>query len=167
MRNQQFMLTLFFATVLSGFTITANASAVPVINYSGSVLVSDEVNGRAVRDFEKKFPAVTGEKWTKTNGGYLVKFTQNNTLHYCSYDDKGRFVMMTRYLDEETMPHDVKLLVQKQFEGYTIGVVTETTSEETICYQVTIKNYHCIKTLRISDAVAEVINNWNLQDVVE
>ena len=168
MKNRVVLFTLIFAALLCNGNANAfTLSITPEYNFNDTTVMADAVNSRAIRDFEKKFPAVTGEQWIKTTNGYLVKFRVNDVLSYCSYDERGRFVVMTTYLNEDNMPREIKQQIEKQFAGYTIGPVTETAYEKNVYYQVTIKNYHFIKTLRIIDSTIEIVDSWNIQDVME
>ena len=124
----------------------------PTIHY----LRLNEVNAHAARDFIRRFPAITTEKWLRTATGYSAKFSDNDVLSNVYYDRAGHYINTIRYYEEKNIPAGLKNLLRSEFSDYTIVAATELIKEKEKSFYFHIKNRKRIKTVRIVSDTIEI-----------
>jgi len=106
-------------------------NSVPAENpeVSPAVLVSENTApasmSKAVRNFEKTFKNVAGEKWYEMPDGFRVNFTAKDVRCRIDYDKKGNWTHTIRYYDEKKLPVEVRRLVVSSYLDYSIRTVEE------------------------------------------
>lgn len=148
------LIQLAIAILFTIATLPANAGT------DEPYLRLNEVNIHAVRDFKSRFASITNDKWLKLDNGYLAKFSSNGISNQVYYDNNGIFILRTRYFTERTMPAELKQLIQHQFAGYSIVIVTEATDENRGFYRINIKNATTVKTLQVVNAEVTILEDW-------
>ncbi len=116
----------------------------------------NEINIHAFRHFRKRWPAVSGETWTKADQCYIVAFTENSQRNQARFDLHGGFLYSLKYYSGSDISPDLSGLLQKKYPDYRIDVVTEITDGEKVFYLVKIENASSVKTLSIAEGKVEV-----------
>jgi len=80
---------------------------------------------KAVRNFEKTFKNVTGEKWYEMPDGYRVNFVAKDVRCRLDYDKNGHWMHTIKYYDEKKLPLEVRRLVVSSYLDYSIRTVEE------------------------------------------
>jgi len=119
--------------------ITANASvgqsAKSQAQYSTSANLSSSdsenynLNGKAVRDFVRTFNDVSGESWSNSSNGYVVRFTLHEIDYMIFYDQTGNKLYTIRNYHETKLPAEIRHLVKRTYFDYDIKSVQEITNE--------------------------------------
>jgi hypothetical protein len=89
-------------------------------------LFRNEVNSAALRDFMKRYTAVSNEKWTVTDAGITASFVTGEISHSVCYDQKGNWVFTIRRFSEKYLPKNTRKLIRRSYSGYNIRGVEET-----------------------------------------
>lgn len=116
----------------------------------------NEINIHAFRHFRKRYPAVTGETWLKTEGGYTVSFKVGDQRNQVRFDARGGFQYALKYYAGKDISSELSGLISRKFHGYDIDVVTEITNGEKTFYLVKIENRSSVKTLSVSEGKVEI-----------
>jgi len=111
----------------------------------------NEVNMQAARHFKKKFSQADDEKWTKLNTGYLATYFEHSVATLVYYDTRGKFLYGVKHFNETTVPADLRQMIRRQFEGYTIIGMNEIITEDNSYYLPYIERYRLQKRLGIDD----------------
>jgi len=87
-----------------------------------------KINFRAIQHFKTTYPGIINEKWDKLKNGYVANFISNGMYTRNYYDKKGRWLHCLKRYDETKLPDELKSLVKNAYEGYTITIVEEVTT---------------------------------------
>ena len=120
----------------------------------------NEVNQKAVRNFEKTFRNVNTEKWYSIKGGFLAEFSLNTTKTRVVYDKKGNWSFSVSYYDEKSLPADIRAIVKPVYYDYTISRVEEVHAADKTFYFVHVQNESNLKTLRICEGEMDLIADF-------
>jgi hypothetical protein len=113
-------------------------------------LAKNAINLLIISKFHESFPVSSDEVWTKTNNSYMVTFTADKVLNRVFLDKKGKTTGQIRYYQENGLPATVRDMV-KTFGGcFTIGGVTEVSTEAGTVYLVNINEETSWKILRVA-----------------
>jgi hypothetical protein len=126
----------------------------------------NEINSSAARDFMKRFPLVTTDKWLKIEGGYLAKFSPDKFQTKVYYDNQGRFLAITRFYKEANTPAEIKTIIQQKFPGYEITGSTEMTNADKSFYRVNIKNSQRFKVLQVTGYEIKVLEDLKNGEII-
>src|SRR5215831_14141838 len=110
----------------------------------------NEVNMQAARHFKKKF-STDDEKWTKLNTGYLATYFEHSVATLVYYDTRGKFLYGVKHFNETTVPADLRQMIRRQYENYTIIGMNEIITEDNSYYLTYIQSNRLQKTVRIDD----------------
>jgi len=157
-------LSLLFSMAVSPYTTNGqNVHGLPVsYNFGGgdNVLSSNvplnEINIHAFRHFRRRFPAVSGETWTKVEGGYIVSFVEHSQRNQARFDSHGAFLYSLKYYTGDDVAGDLSGLIKRRYPDYLIDVVTEITDGEKVFFLVKIENSSSVKTLSVTEGKVEV-----------
>jgi hypothetical protein len=121
---------------------------------------ANDVNLKAMRDFNKQFSSVTTEKWYKISDGIVASFTEKEIETKVHYDLSGGWHCTLRTYNENQLPFDVRDLVKSKYYDYNILVVYEITYPGSLTYILKIEDSKKIKTLKVADGEMEVIGDY-------
>lgn len=142
-----------------GFNSGGNGNRDEGRNNMTSNVPLNEINIRAFRHFQKRYPLVSGESWLKTDGGYVVSFMENARRNQAHYDLKGGFLYTIQYYSGMDIPADAAVLIKKYYSAYSILVVTGITDGEKTFWLAKIVNPSSVKTVSICDGKIELVED--------
>jgi len=116
----------------------------------------NEISIHAYRDFQKMFPAVSGEYWLKTAEGYIVSFAQNSFRNRVYFNLRGNFLCSEKCYGEKDLLPDTWMEIKTKYPDYRIDVVTEITNGVRTFYLLKIESYFSVKTISFIDGKMEV-----------
>ena len=161
------LLTVCF---LSGATaIVVNAQGISSASGEKKFIVTDieinskekispeEVNVKAVRDFEKSFKQVQKVNWYKVKDGFMVYFYQEGNKKISGYDPKGNWIYNLVSYPEEKLPRQVWLQVKSVYSKSSITWVNEIQKSDKTIYVVHLEDKDSYKNVRVCDDEMDVI----------
>ena len=148
---------LLFLFVLCVFN--SSSSAQGVIREFSSNLRLNDINPQAFRHFKKNYSSVSNEYWSKTDAGFVVKYTENQVISQVFYDQRGAFMYGIKYFEEKDLSKEIRSMVHKEFPEYQIDVVSEINSDANVIYLMSLKNKMTVKNIMISETGLRVIED--------
>src|SRR6266542_157007 len=152
------ILTLIYhadAQIMTGNTSINDKTgfSTPVINDGEkSSDLSNTINARALKDFQKTFNGVTNAEWSKIEGdGYIAKFTGDNVQTMVAYNLKGIWHHTIRYYDEKKLVHDIRSIVKSSYYDYSILTIAEVHFNDQTVYMIYVQDETHLKTIRVCD----------------
>lgn len=109
----------------SNSPITSNGNSTESSRRANDNTYLNDIHIRAVRHFEKHYPAVPDKKWFVITNGFMVKYKDGDVPVRVDYDIRGNWLYAIRYYGEKKMPHAVRALVKGTWYDYTITGVEE------------------------------------------
>ena len=126
---QRLGFTILASTVFSFCTFFLHAEGKPVrvsynlTSYSRDV-DANAVNKRAVRDFQRSYPAVANANWYHTeDGGWLAIFDDGAIRTVVAYNRIGALNHTIKYFDESKLPKDVRSIARSTYYDFKINRV--------------------------------------------
>ena len=128
---------------------------------SATIIESDKVNQKAVKDLAKTFKNVSDEKWLELKDGFVAKFSITDINYQVAYDKKGKWVYTIRTYGETKLSEDVRHLVKSTYYDYSINLVQEIeTPANSVIYIIQLLSAKEIISLRISDGEMQVLQKY-------
>ena len=119
-----------------------------------------EINSKAMRSFVSSYSNATDPKWVKYPGGFAVYFIRDGIRHKVYYTRAGDHKCTIRQYSVETMPLEIRQLVESVFEDYSIFVVNEITRMGKTRYEIKIEDESSIKEIKVEDGGVNVTNDF-------
>jgi len=123
-----------FPQSLKNSVPSENPEVSPAVSVSEST--SPAAMSKAVKNFEKTFKNVTGEKWYEMPDGYRVIFIAKDVRSRIDYDKNGKWMHTIKYYDEKKLPVEVRRLVASSYLDYSIRTVEEIEAPHDIKFYV-------------------------------
>ncbi len=163
MRYAATALVLFAALAITQVTRgqAAQAATVNTAIPAITATVRKTVHIKAVRDFRKKFPAVT-ESWYNTQeGGFAATYYQNEIRHLAFYNHYGNWLYNESIYAAGKLNSTIRRQVLDSYEEYVINNVIELHTPLDLIYLINIQNKDKTrsKTVRITGNDMEVISD--------
>ena len=134
-----------------GIKATENSTSVSI----------NEINTKAVRNFDKEFKNATAVKWIKTsNGLFAAHFVSDGIQNLVCYNKKGNYQCMLRYYKEEKLPSEVRHLVKSSYYDFDIYLVTEVDINGKVAYVVKMEDKTSWKTIKVVDGEMETMEEY-------
>jgi hypothetical protein len=122
------------------------------------------VNTKAVKDFQVRFPNVSSTLWFSDQNGYLSYFVMNGVAARASYDLKGRWQYSLIYYKEDKLPRDIREIVRTSYYDMAITVVEEVQVSDKKFYILHLEDKSNIKIIKVSsEGVMETIDEVTKQ----
>ena len=159
-----FLLSVISIAV-SGQVASTN-SEIPVdfvsLEKSAASIETNKVSEKAVRDFEKTFKKVSGEKWFEVHDGFIAMFNQEAVAYQVAYDKKGNWLRTIRSYSEAKLSEDIRHMVKSDYYDYDINLVQEVQKpmEPSIYIIQLIGKTELIK-LSVRDGEMQVLQKYN------
>jgi len=162
------LLALFFsgAVITNGNAQTSSASGFEaglgaIKSQSHTNFSEDDILTSIQKKFKKQFTGITLESWTKTNGGYAVRFSAGTSDNLVFYDAKGNTTGQVRYYKPIYLPYDIRFQVESAYFNYDIFSVQEVIVEKSITYLIAIQAKKEWKIIRVSAAGMDVYKEYS------
>ena len=97
----------------------------PPANALGSQVYRNDIHIRAVRHFKQTFPGVEDERWYMIVNGFMAKHKVGDIHIRLDYDRYGNWLYTIRYINEKTLPKEVRAMVRSTWYDYAISSVEE------------------------------------------
>jgi hypothetical protein len=128
---------------------------------SSSLKDLSAINGKAIKDFSKRFGNALSEQWYQIPDGFVSYFNVNGFANRALYDKKGRWQYTVKFYDEFQLPHDIRAAIKSIYYDYKITVVEEIDASQNLIYIVHMEDKTSIKNLRVSnDGEIEVMEEF-------
>ena len=128
---------------------------------NSDLLLRNEINAKAVRNFTKEYKNVSDAKWFySVNGLFVAYFTSENIQSSVFYNKKGDYEFMIRHYNEEKLPREVRHLVKSNYYDFNIYHVTEISRNGIIAYGIKLEDKISWKTIKVIDGEMEVIDEY-------
>jgi len=118
------------------------------------------INMRAMRDFKKKYPNVTGEQWYSFPDGFAARFNNNGIQHMITYNRLGGLLYNIVYYGEKKLPENVRALVKSTYYDYSITMIEEINYQNRTIYLVHMQDELTWKIVRVEDGEMSVIEDF-------
>jgi len=119
-----------------------------------------DINPRAVKDFQKSFKGVTSEEWSKLNDGYIASFTADSVQTMVAYNRSGIWHHTIRTYNEKKLPRQIKDIVKRVYNDYTIINAAEVYVDDQPVYIVHLQDETHLKTIGIYDGEIKEVHNY-------
>jgi len=129
-------------------------------NAASIVEPNGSINMKAMRDFKKKFPKVTGEQWYSFPDGFAAKFNQDGIQHMITYNRLGGLEFNIVYYGEKKLAQSVRSIVKSSFYDYSITMIEEINFQGRTIYLVHMQDETSWKIVRVEDGEMSVIEDF-------
>jgi hypothetical protein len=146
------------------------SDVIPILDLSNSYFgshidgmytaMTNQVNSKALREFEKSYGTVGNEKWYLLSNGYLAEFSAGNIKTAAVFDKKGNWAFAIVYYGEKELPDEVRAIVKKTYYDYTIHSVEELHVGESLAYIIHMDNETTWKNVKVADGEMELIQDF-------
>jgi hypothetical protein len=119
----------------------------------------EEINPKALKDFDKTYKNAENVSWTKTKDGFIATFISNDTRYRILYSINGKWSASVKGYHEEKLPFYIRDLVKSTYYDYNIFYIEELEtvfSNRVPTYIIHIKDKNNIKLIRVFDREMEV-----------
>ncbi|SRR5258706_3415190 len=119
-------------------TIVAATSAAPY-----------DVNEKVLKAFNTTFSTAQDVVWHEYDNIYQANFKQDDIQIRAQYDREGALIQTIRYYGERQLLPNIVSKLKKKYAGREIFGVTETSSDESVAFLVTLKdekNWYVVKS---------------------
>jgi hypothetical protein len=154
------ILWFILSTLLISSTTFAQTSKreYKILNTESSV----NRESKAMKNFKRSHPNVTGESWSRTDGYHFVKFKEGGIKNKIAYTPGGKIDYTLKMYDNENhLPRWVKIAVQSTYYNYNILDAQELRLKNKTIYLVKITDSTTWKMIRVSDGDLEEIENYS------
>ncbi|HEX4850097.1 MAG TPA: hypothetical protein VFV08_04780 [Puia sp.] len=133
------------------------------------LLAPVEINTKALKNFRRDYKNAVNEDWTsiansggsKTEGGYVCRFTLNDVTERAYYDNKGNWRFTIAGYSDEKLASDIHNSIKSTYYDYTITFVNEIDfAGGSKIYLVQISDKQNLKVVRVSDGQLDVIEEF-------
>jgi hypothetical protein len=85
----------------------------------------NNINIRAIRDFQMSYKKVSNEKWNITEYGFSVNFTMEDIRYNIRYDKKGNHLFTLKNYTEKHLAKNIRSIIKSVYYDYNIKWVEE------------------------------------------
>lgn len=132
------------------------------------LLAPVEINSRALKNFRRDYKDAVNEDWTsienggsKSEGGYVCRFTLNDVVERAFYDNRGNWKFTIAGYTDEKLAHEIHHIVKSTYYDYAINYVNEINfADGKKVYLVQIKDKNSLKIVRIGDGQLDEIEDY-------
>ena len=136
--------------------LTGILTALILFVSASSFAPNEEIVSAKIKSaFEKTFTSASDVKWNKSDGFYFANFKINQQVLSAAFDEEGEFLGASRNITLSQLPLSISLALQNDYADYTIGSVTEMTTERQTNYYITAENSKRIVTIK-ADAFGDL-----------
>ncbi|HEY6976926.1 MAG TPA: hypothetical protein VH396_11605 [Chitinophagaceae bacterium] len=122
--------------------------------------VLNDINPRAVKDFQKSFKGITSEEWSKLNDGYIASFSVDSVQTMVAYNLNGIWHHTIRSYGEKKLPRQIRDVVKRVYYDYAIIKAAEVYFDDQPVYIVYIQDETHLKTIGIYDGEIKEVHNY-------
>ena len=121
------------------------------------------LNGRAVRDFTRTFNDLSGESWSNSSNGYVVRFRLHEIDYMIFYDQTGDKLYTMRNYHEAKLPQEIRHLVKRKYYDFDIRLVQEVANDfgTTSAYFIHLEGKTQWITARVSNGHIDEFERFN------
>jgi hypothetical protein len=148
---KKFLVTL--AVTISVCTQSALAGEVRSIDQFDPTPVSAPVNARIQAAFNKQFAGASFIKWSKVRNNvlYQASFNYHSERYNVYYDNEGRLVASSRFIQESNLPLLVKQSITRSYSSYRLLQVIELIQNDETSYLLTFGNERVLLEVQAYD----------------
>lgn len=137
-------------------SITQPLNANGPANASPGASVANEaatasVNIRAIKDLQSRFAKATGERWSRTDKGFIAFFTNDGYKVRAYYDRKGHWEGTLTYCDESQLPHEIRDVIKRTYYDLAITGVIIAEAQGHKVYFANLEDKSTLKIVRVDD----------------
>lgn len=133
-------------------------AALIAVSVSGSAFAHNEnqVDQRAVGNFEATFSGASNVEWTSKENFTKASFIQDEQKVEVFYNPEGDFIATTRQIKMEDIPAFVKRIFAKKYSGYTVKEAFKFIAEDETSYFIAAENEKESIVLKVKDGSISV-----------
>lgn len=140
------------------------ATAVPESkDQSTEIRYINNVNGKVLKSFHRSFGEKPDAKWSKTENGFVVHFTDSSMSTNVYFRSNGAIEYRVNYYFEDQLPRSVRHTVKSNFYDYSIIQVSEVHKDGSVCYFVKVEDKVSINTIRVIGQDWELVEHITKQ----
>jgi len=169
MKNK-FLVAAAMLSLAMGIATAASAQSLQSLSFltslktvqsvSSNTETTITINTRALKDFKKNYPDVSGEKWFAIQDGFMATFSKEYTQELAFYSKSGYWQYTIMYYGEKGLPNEVKDRVKKVYYNYSIIGVEEIRTVEQTYYMVHVQDEATEKKLMVTDGEMRVVEDF-------
>ena len=106
----------------------------------GLTLQAADVNEKVLKSFKETFPKAEQVNWQEFTDNYVVNFTTSGIRERITYDKDGNFLNSTRYYQQENLPANIMVKLQKRYPKQKVYGVTEITTDSNVEYYIKLQD---------------------------
>lgn len=119
-----------------------------------------KASGRATANFKKHFKDASAVKWSLNDEVIVASFTNDEVRTNVVYDKKGRWINTLRYTYENTMPKQVRSIINDVYPGFDVNLCVEIHENNLIFHIVQIESKKEFKQLGIYDGEINILKEY-------
>ncbi len=131
--------------------------SLPAITVTSSTKVPDEVT----KAFGTSFEGAVNPTWYKLDKNYMVKFIQNDQKNHAMYAKSGHLMYHIQYGNEQSLPGDIKRMIQAKYVDYTINTAIYIKEDQRKIWLVNIEDQGKMIIVRVEDGNMEEVESYN------
>jgi hypothetical protein len=122
-----------------------------------------DVNFHVLRDFQKRFAAITNATWDERDKVYIARFSTDSIQTMVGYGKHGNWLYTIQRYDEKELPADVRAIVKSIYYDYTFSHIDEVNvpQEENTIYVLLLRNNKDYKQVRVCNYEMEVVKEYH------
>ena len=132
-------------------------------NFITSNVPLNELNVKAYRHFEKNYPGIDNETWTKIINDTVVIFKSNTAFCKIFYNTKGDFVYSYIYYDEKNCFAELANRIDDIYLRYKVIRVIELFDRDKSVFGINISNGEITKSLEMKNGELKFLNEYRNQ----
>ena len=164
--QKQFLLAAAFTCIMA-IPAHSNAQAVRrTLIYDASRILDTKdlpatgVTNKAMQDFRKNYPLVTGESWHAMDGGWEATFVQDQIRSVVFYDQHGNWNYSIRYYSEQKTPAAIKQQLRNTYSSGDIMGVEEVHTRSGVTYLIHLQDANSWKKVRVNNGTVDLLEEY-------
>ena len=132
-------------------------------NSDSKSISAADVNFHVLRDFQKRFAAITNATWDERDKVYIARFSTDSIQTMVGYGKHGNWLYTIQRYDEKKLPVNVRAIVKSTYYDYTISHIDEVNvpQEENTIYVLLLRNNKDYKQVRVCNYEMEVVKEYH------
>ncbi len=138
------------------------------ISFSSSAQAVNQIDQKAVNNFEAVFIGASNVNWTSKQDLTIASFIQNNHKVEVFYNPDGDLIATTRQIQIKDAPASVKKAVEKKYSDYLVKEVLELKSSDDTNsnYFIAVENDKETIVLKANEGTMSVYSQTKKQSIL-
>ncbi|MHA4844598.1 hypothetical protein ACX0G7_10560 [Flavitalea antarctica] len=124
---------------------------------------TEMASARAEKSFKKNFNTNADVNWFREDKLILATFKEDGVTTRITYRNTGTWFRTIKSYQESKLKESVKTLINENYEGYAIKVVSEVNEGDLHCYFINVQKEKDFKQLLVYDGNVHIYKEFKLQ----